>query len=539
VTAAGTSRRVVAEELLEKEARRREEDEAMIPNRAVGYLRPPTLSQVARYAARHSLHPTPEELTQLLTSVSLSLEGYDRVEELEASPPALRHHRRDPGRPPRPDEDPYNAFIRFCEVRGAQDGPLAGRTVGVKDCIAVAGVPMTNGGRRTPAAVPTEDAVVVERLLDAGAAITGKTNLDDLAYGEGSAFGEARNPVNPRYSTGGSSSGSAASVAAGMVDMALGADEGGSIRIPSAWCGLVGMKATHGLVPTYGMTYMDHTIDHIGPMTKTVEDNARMLEVIAGSDWRDPQWVRGSVSPGEYARAAQAGISGLRVGVIPDALEPSGCTPDVLSAFEQAVSTLSGLGATIGENATVPLWSDVLAIGMPTLNLGVYGMAITHGVGFGHLGRVDPAVTAAWAAQNQLQGDDLPSMIKSGLVLTEYLLDHYQAVPFAKAQNLRLELRRQVMAALAGFDVLVTPTTARVAIEVMDRRAEPGEMAARVLQANIAANTMQLDLSGHPALTVPCGTGEHDLPVGLQIIGPHFAEERCYEVGFAFESAFG
>ena len=130
----------------------------------------------------------------------------------------------------------------------------------------------------------------------------------------------SRNPLNPKYSTGELSfSGSGAAVAGGMVDVALGGDEGGSIRIPSAWCGLVGMKATHGLVPSYGMTYMDHTIDHIGPMTRTVTDNARMLEVIAGTDWRDPQWVRATPSPSEYLRAAKAGISGLRIGVVPEA----------------------------------------------------------------------------------------------------------------------------------------------------------------------------------------------------------------------------
>jgi amidase len=514
----------------------------MIPNRAAGHLRPPTTIQIAEYAARHFLHPTAEELAELQAALVRSLEGIDRVEELEAPPPQLRHCQRDPGRAPLPDEDPYNAFIRFCEVRGAADGPLAGKTVGVKDCIAVASVPMTNGGRRTPTVVPTEDAVVVERVLDAGATITGKTNLEDLALGlgEGSAFGASRNPLNPRYATGGSSSGSAAAVAGGMVDMALGADEGGSVRIPSAWCGLVGMKATHGLVPSYGLTYMDHTVDHIGPMTKTVEDNALLLEVIGGADWRDPQWVRHSPSPAEYLGAAGQGVSGLRIGVIPEALEPSGCTPDILAAFEKAVSILSGLGATIVEQASIPLWAEARYIGLTALGLGLYGMAISYGVGFGHLGRVDPVVTASWAAQTQLQADDLPSMLKSTLVLTDYLLEHYQAVPFAKAQNLRLQLRRQVMAALAGVDVLVTPTTARVAFELLDRRAKPGEMAARMQESmGAVANTMQLDLSGHPALTVPCGTGEHDLPVGLQIIGPHFGEELCYQVGFAFESALG
>jgi amidase len=511
----------------------------MFETRAVGYMRPPTSAQVAEYAARHHLDPTPDELIELVAAVSASLDGFTRVEELTEAIPPFRHPHRDPGRPPAPGEDPYNAFIRFCEVRGSSEGPLAGKTVGVKDCIAVAGVPMTNGGRRTPAVVPTEDAVVVERLLDAGAVITGKTNLEDLALGlgEGSAFGASRNPLNPKYSTGGSSSGSGAAVAAGMVDMALGADEGGSVRIPAAWCGLVGMKATHGLVPSYGLTYMDHSIDHIGPMTRTVTDNAQMLEVIAGSDWRDPQWVRAAPSPGDYLGAAGVGISGLRIGIIPEALEPSGCSPDVLEAFEKTVSVLSGLGATIVEDVSVPLWVDARHVGLAAIGLGLYGMAISHGIGFGHMGRVDPVVTAAWAAQTLLQADDLPPMLKSTLIGTDYVLEHYQGVPIAKAHNLRLELRRQIVSAFSEVDVLVTPTTARVAFELLDRRAEPGEMAARMGESmGAVSNTMQLDLSGHPALTVPCGTGQHDLPVGLQIIGPHFAEDRCYQVGFALEA---
>jgi amidase len=325
-----------------------------------------------------------------------------------------------------------------------------------------------------------------------------------------------------------------------MVDMALGADEGGSVRTPAAWCGLVGMKATHGLVPSYGLTYMDHTIDHIGPMTKTVAENARVLEIIAGADWRDPQWVRAHPSPGSYLATDDLGVSGLRVGLVREALEPSGCTDDVLSAFDDAVSILSGLGATIVTDVSVPLWVDALVFGGYVIGLGLYAMAISHGMGFGHLGRIDPVVTAGRAAQDLLQADDLPPILKATLITTDYVLEHYQGVPLVKAHNLRLELRRQVMAALADVDVLVTPTTAQGAFELLDRRAQPGEMAARLGKAMSAvANTMQLDLSGHPALTVPCGTGAHGLPVGLQIIAPHFAEARCYQVAFAFETARG
>ncbi|HEY1831423.1 MAG TPA: amidase family protein [Acidimicrobiales bacterium] len=507
--------------------------------RAIGYLRPPTAIQVKDYATRHHLDLSDEEAAAMVEAVSASLEVFTRVEELDEPSVPLKYRLRDPGRTPAAGEDPYNAFIRFCNVQGADSGPLHGKTVGVKDCIAVAGVPMTNGGRRTPVVVPTEDAVVVERLLDAGAVITGKTNLEDLALGlgEGSAFGASRNPIDPRFATGGSSSGSGAAVAAGHVDIALGADEGGSVRIPAAWCGLVGMKATHGLVPSYGLTYMDHTIDHIGPITKTVADNALVLEVIAGADWRDPQWVRSQPEAGQYTATSGAGIEGLKVGVVTEALEAAGCTSDVMDAFAAAQKRLIGLGAEVVD-VSIPLWTDAGAIGLGVLGLGLYGMALSYGIGFSHMGRVDPLVTAAWAAQTQLQAADLPEMLKTTLITTDHVLECYQGVPIAKAQNLRIELKRQAVTALSDVDLLITPTIPKVPYELLERRAEPGEMAERMqLAMGATTNTMPLDLTGNPALTLPCGSGEHGLPVGLQIIGRHFGEEAIYRAAFAFEAA--
>jgi amidase len=166
-------------------------------------------------------------------------------------------------------------------------------------------------------------------------------------------------------------------------------------------------------------------------------------------------------------------------------------------------------------------------------------MAASFGIGFGHLGRVDPATTAAWAAQTMLQAADLPDLLKGTLLTVEHVLQSYQGVPIAKAQNLRLELRRQTAAAMTGLDLLMTPTIPTVAYELLDRRARPGEMAERMqLSIGATTNTMPLDLTGHPALTVPCGTGLNDLPIGLQLIGPHFGEEAVYQAGFAFEAAF-
>jgi amidase len=509
----------------------------MYDKRAVGHVKGPTPDQVARYAARHHLELTPAELEGYAEIVSGAMEVYNRVDELDEPSIPLKYPYRDPGRTPRAGEDPYNAFIRFCEVRGADTGPLAGKKIGVKDCIAVAGIPQTYGGRRLPYAVPTEDAVVVERILDAGATIVGKTNMEDLALGvgEGSFFGASRNPRNPAYSTGGSSSGSGAAVAAGLVDMALGADEAGSVRIPAAWCGIVGMKATHGLVPSYGMTYMDHTIDHIGPMTTTVYDNALLLEVMAGGDWRDPQWVRADPTPGNYTVAAGRGIEGLRIGVVSESLEPTGCSPGTLNTFASAQKTLMSLGAEIIP-VNVPLWTDCWSIEMGVLNFGLWAMAGSLGQGYGHMGRVDVNLLATSAAHFRQQAKDLPLMLRVILITVEHMREAYQGVHFGKAQNLRLELRRQVDAALADVDLLITPTTPSGPFELLDRRATDEEMAQRAALDSVL-NTCPLDLSGHPALTVPSGSCEGDLPTGLQIIGPRFGEELVYQAGFAFEGA--
>ena len=226
-----------------------------------------------------------------------------------------------------PEEDPYNAFIRRCRVVGRPTGRLAGRTVGLKDNIRLAGVPMTNGSRLLEHYVPDVDAVVVERLLDAGAVIVGKLNMDDMGFAgtsETSAFGVVRNPRNPAFSAGGSSGGSGAAVAAGAVDLALAVDQGGSGRIPASWCGVVALKPTHGLVPSFGITYLDHTIDFVCPLARTVAEVAEALEVIAGDDPRDPQWVRGPIRTEPYTQSLDAPIAGVRLGLVREAMDLAG-----------------------------------------------------------------------------------------------------------------------------------------------------------------------------------------------------------------------
>ena len=245
---------------------------------------------VAEIAAAYHLHLTKPDITSFRSLADAMLTSYDEVERrFAASLPARpsRSWRRPPAA-----ENPLGAWYVTTQIRTRDDGPLAGRRVAVKDNIEVAGVPMMNGSSAVAGFVPRRDATVVTRLLDAGAVVTGKAVCENLCFSGGShtAFtGPVFNPWDRGRSAGGSSSGSAALVAAGHADLALGGDQGGSIRIPASFCGVVGHKPTHGLVPYTGAFPIENTLDHLGPITRTVRDAALMLGVLAGPDGLDPR----------------------------------------------------------------------------------------------------------------------------------------------------------------------------------------------------------------------------------------------------------
>jgi amidase len=266
-------------------------------------VRPPSKDELAAIARGYGMH--------LSEAVAGLLSSYDAVGELYAqtapAPPAGRTWKR-----PEAAENPLGAWYVRTEIQEAAEGPLAGRRVAVKDNIEVAGVPMMNGSRTLEGFVPSRDATVVTRLLAAGATIAGKAVCEDLCFSGGShtsVTGPVRNPWDTARTTGGSSSGSAALVAAGQVDLALGGDQGGSVRIPSSWCGTVGHKPTHGLVPYTGAFPIEFTLDHLGPITRTVADAALMLSVIAGRDGWDPRQPDG-VQPDDYAGALSRDVRG-------------------------------------------------------------------------------------------------------------------------------------------------------------------------------------------------------------------------------------
>jgi amidase len=485
-------------------------------------------------AALERVELAPDEAELLLPAVRALVEAASRAEEREQPRLPVRHHMRDAGYVPSAEEDPLNAFVRIIRVEGADDGPLAGLTVAVKDNISIAGIPTTNGSRLPPY-TPTVDAVVVERILDAGGTLVGKLNMDEFGgggLGVMSAFGPSRNPIDPSRSAGGSSSGAGAAVGGGLVDLALGVDQGGSGRIPAAFCGLVCAKATHGLVPSFGVVPIDHTIDFVTPITRTVHHAALLLEVIAGDDWRDPQWVRGPITTAPYTEAAGAGVDGLRIGIVQESVTDD-CEPAVVAGLERAAATLREAGAVV-EWMSLPVWADGFATYQPYVAHLIANSIRTEGEGVGHLGFIDVDRMHAFAVARRAQSRELNPFVKCWLFADRYLRERYMGVTYGTLQNLRLLLRRRVTEALADWDLLLTPTVPLVAPKLFEQPPSTEELLA-FTPASLAYNTSPLNLTGHPALSVPSGSDADGLPVAVQIVGRHFDEFTAFRAAFTLE----
>lgn len=507
----------------------------MHPSRLMGKLRRPSRARIRELAALEHITPSEQELADYERLLDRALDMFDTLDTLEQPEIPLRHPNRPAGRRPRPGEDPLNAFVTYCDVRGAGDGKLKNRRVGLKDNIRLAGIPMTNGSNLMGAYVPSSDAVVAERLLDAGAVIVGKLNMDDFGFAgtsETSAFGVIRNPHDPAYSAGGSSGGCGAAVARGDVDIGIAVDQGGSGRIPASWCGAVALKATHGLVPSHGITYLDHTIDFVTPLTRTVRELAEVMEVIAGDDPRDPQWVRGPIRAEAYTEQIGKPIRGMRFGVIEESLNSSVIEPDVEACFNAAVLKIESLGAEV-ERISFPLWSHGQAIWNGFAAHAISVMVESNQEGYGRLGLCDVAWQQAFADARRARGDDFPPYMKMLMILGAYLRRDLGSVYFGKGTNLRFRMRQEFDRLFDRYDAVLTPTTPMKAFKLLTSPPTVAELGQRA--AGMCQNTYPLNVTGNPALSIPCGRGDQGLPIGLQIVCRHFADAKAICIAQAFE----
>lgn len=494
----------------------------------------PTLPQLQDVALSLGIHLSDEQAATYNALLQANFDAYDAVDALPDHVPEVRYPRT-PGRFPSPAENPYGAWYVKATVSGQSGGKLAGKTVVLKDNVCLAGVPMMNGASTLEGYVPNVDATVVTRLLDAGATIVGKATCEYFCFSGGSHTSSpapVHNPWKQGYSAGGSSSGSAALVAAGEVDMAIGGDQGGSIRMPSSFCGIYGMKATHGLVPYTGVMPIELTIDHTGPMTANVTDNALMLEVIAGPDGLDPRQHAGRTAQ-PYSELMKGGVKGLKIGIVKEGFG----WPQSMAASDakvrQAAESFKQLGAQVDE-ISIPMHLLGPAIWLPIAAEGAtQQMMKDNGHGFNWKGLYVTSLVDFHAGWKQ-RADELSETLKITMILGEYFIRHYRGHFYAKAQNLSRQLKAAYDAMLADYDLLLMPTLPLTATPIPAPGAPLEEVIGRAFE--MLPNTCPFDVTGHPAMSVPCGLVD-GLPVGMMLIGKDYDEATIYRAAYAFEQA--
>jgi amidase len=494
-------------------------------------VRRPTLDQMRGIVKGLGMTMSDADIEIFMTLMEGTFQAYDRVDAMPDNLPKVKYPRT-PGYKPGASENPLNAWYVKCDVRGASSGPLEGKRIAIKDNVCLAGVPMMNGASTLEGYTPDVDATIVTRILDAGGTIVGKAHCEYFCLSGGShtnATGPVHNPWRMGYSAGGSSSGSAALVAAGEVPMAIGGDQGGSIRMPSSFCGTYGMKATHGLVPYTGVMPIEPTIDHTGPMTATVTDNAVLLEVLAGSDGLDPRQI--NVKTDRYTSALGRGVSGLRIGIVSEGFGRPESEPDVDQKVRKSAQKFRDLGATV-EETSIPMHRDGLAIWTPIALEGLTDIMM-HGNGFG-TGWEGLYVTSLLDAHAnwRTRANELSHSLKISMFVGDYMLKQYRGHFYAKAQNLSRQLRASYDDALSRFDLLIMPTTPMKATPLPPPDAGIPLFIKRAFE--MIGNTAPFDTSGHPAMSIPCGLSE-GLPVGMMIIGRHWNESTIYRAAHAFE----
>jgi amidase len=502
-------------------------------------VQPPSPAELVRIAAYFGFDLEGEELMALSELAEGMIAAYQRLDELDAPPRPVKYRRADAGHRPLGPENPGNGWVWKCSIPGAPDGPLAGVRVAIKDNVCVAGLPMLNGSAMLEGFVPREDATVVTRLLDAGAEVVGKTAVPAYCFDGGSVTGypppEPVNPYNPEHLPGASSSGSAVVVALGEADMAIGGDQGGSVRLPASWSGVVGHKPTWGLVPYTGAFPIELTLDHLGPICRSVRDCARMLEVLAGPDGLDPR--QATAGGGGYVDALERGAEGLRVGILTEGFGWEGVSEaDVDEAVRAAGGALEDQGAQVSE-VSVPIHRDGLAIWSAIATEGATELMVKgNGMGTNWRGHYTTDLSDFYGKARAGRSRDYSPTVKATMLVGEYMARRYDRHYYAKGQNLSRQARALYDEALADHDVLLLPTTAMKAMRRPPAGAGIVEIAGAAL-GNLH-NTAIFDATGHPALSVPCGLSD-GLPIGMMLVGRHLDDATVLRAGHAYEQARG
>ncbi|MDB3911039.1 amidase [Paracoccaceae bacterium] len=495
-------------------------------------IKRPTLSQMRTMADRFGMSLSDEDLLEYTEIIEPYMQAYDRLDAMPDNLPEV-HYPRSPGYFPDRTENPLNAWYVKTEVRGAPDGKLRGKRIAIKDTICLAGVPMMNGSSIMEGYTPEIDATIVTRMLDEGAVIAGKAHCENFCLSGGShtnAKGPIHNPWKRGYMAGGSSAGSGALVAAGEVDMAIAGDQGGSIRIPASNCGVYGMKPTHGLVPYTGTMPIEQTIDHLGPITNNVSDNALLLEVLAGEDGLDPRQYKPKTY--SYTEALGRGAQGMRIGILSEGFAHPNSESDVDQCVMAAAERFRELGAGVDEVSVPEHYTAMDAWTAITLEGLQDGMMWGNSTGTNYRGLFLPSMTDHMA-QWKGRADELSHSLKACMFVGEHFQRQYRGRFYGKAQNIMRKVNERYHAALKQYDLLLMPT---LPIKPQEHPPADCSLSLYVQRAfEMVPNTAPFN-GGLPAMSVPCGLSE-GLPIGMQLVGPNYGEMKIYQAAHAFEQS--
>jgi aspartyl-tRNA(Asn)/glutamyl-tRNA(Gln) amidotransferase subunit A len=412
--------------------------------------------------------------------------------------------------------------------RGEQLGKLGGIPIAVKDNICTDGIRTTCASRMLHDFIPPYDATVVKRLKEADAVIIGKTNMDEFAMGsstENSAFKKTKNPWDRERVPGGSSGGSAAVVSAGMAALALGSDTGGSIRQPAAFCGVVGLKPTYGLVSRFGLIAFGSSLDQIGPLAKNIKDSALALEAIQGKDKYDSTSVRHSITK-DYMSTIESSVKGMKIGV-PVEFFDSGLDEEIAFSIKACIKKLKEIGAFV-EDISLPITEEglsayyIISSAEASSNLGRFD-----GLRYGYR-------TKDYSSLDQLversRSEGFGEEVKRRIMLGTFALSSgYYDAYYSRAQKLRTRIKEQFIKVFENYDILLSPVSPVLPFKIGEKVANPLEMYLSDIY------TVNINLAGLPAISMPCGISNTGLPIGLQIIGPHFGEEKLFKAAYALE----
>ncbi|XP_057303712.1 amidase-like [Hydractinia symbiolongicarpus] len=499
----------------------------------------PSIDDLKKLNERHNLGCNEDELKEYQSIMKNTVAAYNFIDDQEIPSYVSKYGGNREYLRPEGDENKYNAWYVKCNIEGATSGKLAGKKVAIKDNIAVANIPMMNGSKVVEGYIPEYDATIVQRILKAGGTICGKTTCEDLCMSGASymtTYGPVHNPCNVEYSAGGSSSGSAVVVAIGDSDMAIGGDQGGSVRVPCSNCGIVGLKPTHGLVPYTGAAPYIPCLDHLGPMATTVSECALLLEVIAGYDNGFDYRQRPFEVP-EYSKLIFPHVKPsrkLNIGILQEGVDL--CDENVQKVFDISLGLLKKCEHLKVEYTNLSKHSIAEHLSAAMCGSGTYS-CMFDGFGFGTAvsGMQSHTMVEKFRLGLQEHSKEMPEVGKVYMLLGSYLHEKYGPYHFAKSSTLTAHLSLEYTTLLKEHDVLVMPTATKTACKLPK---EDDSITLKITNAlNMMANTEIFNITGHPALSLNCGY-DGDLPVGLMIVGKHFDDVGVLNAASIFEDVF-